>query len=110
MSTDKTYNGWTNYETWNIALWLGNEEHSYKYWRHKSESAFSMASASGFITRSEIARFDLADRLKREIQDANPLAEDASMWADLMGAALCEVQWDEIAGNWLSDVDGYEED
>ena len=21
----KTYNGWKNYETWNVALWLGND-------------------------------------------------------------------------------------
>jgi hypothetical protein len=23
--TDRTYNGWTNYETWNVALWLQND-------------------------------------------------------------------------------------
>ena len=23
--TDKEYNGWTNYETWNVALWIDNE-------------------------------------------------------------------------------------
>ena len=23
--TETTYNGWTNYETWNAALWLDNE-------------------------------------------------------------------------------------
>ena len=23
--TDTTYNGWKNYETWNVALWLFNE-------------------------------------------------------------------------------------
>ena len=26
---DTTYNGWTNYETWNVALWLGNDEGMY---------------------------------------------------------------------------------
>jgi hypothetical protein len=25
------YNGWTNYETWNMNLWVQNEEGSYNY-------------------------------------------------------------------------------
>src|SRR4051812_36576109 len=34
-----TYNGWPNYPTWNVALWMDNEEGSYSYARELAHTA-----------------------------------------------------------------------
>ena len=31
MTNDNEYNGWTNYETWNVALYMGNDEGIYNF-------------------------------------------------------------------------------
>ena len=85
------YNGWTNYETWNIALWMDNEEGSYRYWQEIT---------SDCQEESNPAR-ELADRLEESIRDSSPLASDASCYSDLLGSALDNVNWREIAENWL---------
>jgi hypothetical protein len=32
---DTTYNGWPNYQTWNVMLWMDNEEGAYREYREK---------------------------------------------------------------------------
>jgi hypothetical protein len=38
-----------------------------------------------------------SDWLKDEIEEANPLADKASAWADIMGAAVSSIIWYELA-------------
>jgi len=42
--TNQTYNGWTNYQTWNVALWIGNDEFLYneaRRWAQHGYKSFS---------------------------------------------------------------------
>jgi hypothetical protein len=83
------YNGWANYETWLLALWVGNEESLYEYWER--ERAIEVEDAG-----------ELAHELKEYFEESQPALE--GFWADLLGAALSEVNWYEIASHWVSDV------
>lgn len=102
---NERYNGWTNYETWNVALWLDNDQGSSEYWNETAQEYYDNAEAERSFTRKERAALDLADRLKSEIEEANPLGSEASMFSDLMSAALGEVDWYEIAGHYLDEVE-----
>ena len=35
--TDTTYNGWSNYQTWNVVLWIQNDEGLYNLARTLSD-------------------------------------------------------------------------
>lgn len=40
MSVAQKYNGWKNYETWNVALWIGNDEFLYNLARRRTYKQF----------------------------------------------------------------------
>jgi hypothetical protein len=101
------YNGWTNYETWSTALWLDNDCATQCYWREatlecKASAPSAEQVAKGYWTIEEAARFTLADRLKEEVTE-HSLISEASLYADLLSAALQEVNWLEIADHYLAD-------
>lgn len=105
--SEKSYNGWTNYETWVTALWLDNEYATYCYWREVSQECQATAPATEQVKRGdwtveEAARLTLSYRLREEVTDHSPVAE-ASLYADLLGAALQEVNWLEIAEHYLAE-------
>jgi hypothetical protein len=109
--SDKTYNGWTNYETRNVALWLDNDHHIERFWSAMAQECWNEATATSVWTREESATYALAELLKDDIAEENrPSLEGC--YGDLLGADLSKVNWDEIAEHYVNDVqkDDDEED
>jgi hypothetical protein len=97
-STATNYNGWSNYPTWAVNLWLSNEEGLCNATREL------VASVVHPENEDCIVRADVADALRDFVQDlANQEYEEASFVQDLLGYALAEVSWFEIADAWLED-------
>ena len=101
---DKKYNGWTNYETWCVNLWMSNDQGSDEYYRETAEETYKQSSADGSFTRAERATLGLMHSLKYEFEDAWPEL-GASLWGDLLNAAMFKVDWYEIANHYIVAVD-----
>lgn len=96
---NKKHNGWTNYETWNVALHIDNEQSTQEYWRDRASNWLSISIASDLFTKEEQATLDLADELKEEAYDGLP--DIQGFYMDILNAGLSEVNWYEIAKNLI---------
>jgi hypothetical protein len=103
MQTTHGYNGWTNYETWAVNLWLTNDEGTCRFWESTAQEIYRSARPKTSFTRDERAALLLAEAMKEQLEEENPLTE-AGLYTDLLTAALSEVNWYEIATHFLEDV------
>jgi len=83
---------------------MSNDQGSDSYWNETAQEVYSDAEANKTFTREERATLDLSDRLKHEHEQAQPDL-GATLWTDLLGAAMSEVNWYEIAEHYVADVD-----
>lgn len=105
---DVTYNGWKNYETWAVNLWINNDEGSHRTWVETAERIYAEARPTKVNSKAEQATLDLANVLKEVIEgDAPDLG--SSLYADLLNAALSAVYWLEIAKHYIDDLNKHEE-
>lgn len=105
-------NGWTNYETWCVNLWMSNDAGSDEYFREIAQEVYDDSTEelrsdgqTVLFTRDEVATRNLADRLKEEHEERQNELTVTGVFADLLGAALGEVDWHEIASHYIDDVD-----
>jgi hypothetical protein len=103
MAQIQKYNGWTNYETWCVALWIDNSEGSQRHWREEARECLARD-----LDETGDCVSELSERLKSEFHDAvHDLLEgaraSASVFADLLGASLGEVDWYEIAESIINE-------
>ncbi len=106
---EKTYNGWTNYETWAVGLWIDNEQGSHTHWREQASQHFEEAAEEetpheSLWSQRSAARSKLAEQVQEEFEEASPLADQASVYSDLLNAALGDVDWHAIADHLLADA------
>lgn len=115
MTTDDTrYNGWTNYETWNTNLWMGNDEGSWDEARRiVAEHVESDETPGDYEDDTELDRrvriHNAGDALKEWWTDANdPMMLGAIPHAgpvqDAWTTALDRTDWYEIADGIAEDM------
>ena len=104
------YNGWTNYETWAVSLWISNEQSSQEYWHEQARSVFERCAdkrPNALMDAASNRRSMLASMLKDEHESGAEefMGNQSSVFADLMNAALGSVDWYEVAQSLLDEVE-----
>jgi hypothetical protein len=94
------YNGWANYETWAVKLWLDNEYGMEGYIKDLAEN-FECTSG-----------YELGEVIKNEIIETRleEMNLPASLFTDLLNASLSRADWTEIGEAFWEDLDLDEEE
>jgi len=83
---EKGYQGWTNRATWNVSLWLNNDEGLYLAAREYTDHA-----------ENDVALAEtLEDLVRRHVEE-----KAEGILGDLVGIVLSQVNWEEIAQGFL---------
>lgn len=105
------YNGCSNYETWNVCLWIDNEEGSYNYWRYVAQEIAEEIRDEDYddedgAKMAAVSR--LADRMESELEEGMP--EVSGFWADILTSAFQRIDWREAAATRFDDDEKFRPD
>ena len=100
----ETHNGWTNYETWAVKLWIdeggGIDDLAEDFVATQTPEELDFTENKMWSS----AAVTFGGMVRQSVDEMNPLDSGASMYADLLNAALGEVNWTEIASHIIEGV------
>lgn len=109
MSDEKKdeYNGWKNYETWCVKLWLDNDEYHQNLMLTMAEDAVRETKGDEVWKAKHALAIALQDEINGWYYDMcdNIDPNFSGMFQDLLGNAIARVDFDEISENVLEDMD-----
>jgi hypothetical protein len=91
---EDAYNGWRNYQTWCVGLWVDND---YPVYQAVTKVAASCARRNDDI---EGARHEFSKWLENYIEEERPDL-GATCFADLLGSAMSDIEWFELAEHYV---------
>ena len=103
------YNGWYNYETWNLKLWLDNDQDLCNMVQDKAKSLIKkyegdhIEDAATELEKFNKAEFAFADWLKEHTLKNLPELKPG-FYSDVLSASIREVNFHEIAKHICDDI------
>jgi len=94
--TKETYNGYANYPTWNVCLWIDNDQ-------GMSEL---ISEYTAELIDNKTDRYDMVQALSEYIQENFIISEDqpAGIASDLLGYAIGMIDWYEVTDHYIEIV------
>ena len=97
--TEEKYQGWTNYETWLLALHIDNDRGMYEYVKEMVEEVCEDES-------DEYNRIDeVIERLKEMVEEYNPIANKSDFYSDLINAGIRAIDFYEISKHYIDEYE-----
>ena len=103
--SNDTFNGWSSKPTRLIRTWVTDNPRQAHLWNELAQDVWQQSVPSQYLSRSEVAVLNLAAAFRDEMEVT---AEDTTtgLVKNLLLWTLANVNFDELAESWLSDVEG----
>lgn len=93
------YNGYANYETWLVNLWLDNSQADQDWWSERTQAAIEAAESEPCARGAAIGL--LSTELREFVEEMASETKLDGLLSDLLNAAIAAVNWEELARNYI---------